>query len=103
MEIMFQKVLTTLVNVQFSQKSLHFWDMDFMFVVWKCTDIYSGKSENHFCHNNPVTVLCTPHCTSMALTYEINLLPEAYSSSIWTILGCKGVFGKLHGMTFLAF
>ena len=56
MEIMFQKVLITLVNVQFSQKSLHFWDMEFMFVVWKCTDIYSGKSENHFCHNNPVTV-----------------------------------------------
>ena len=47
--------------------------------------------------------LCTPHCTAMALTYEINSLPEAYSSSIWTILGCKGVFGKLHGMTFLAF
>ena len=56
MEIILQKVVITLVNVQFSQKSLHFWDMDFMFVVWKCTDIYSGKSENHFCHNNPVTV-----------------------------------------------
>ena len=62
---MFQKVLTTLVNVQFSQKSLHFWDMDFMFVVWKCTDIYSGKSENNFCHKNPVTV-----CTGVLLSAE---------------------------------
>ena len=54
---MFQKVLTTLVNVQFSQKSLHFWDMDFMFVVWKCTDIQVCKSDLHFDHNILLTVI----------------------------------------------
>ena len=53
---MFQKVLITLVNVQFSQKSLHFWDMDFMFVVWKCTDIGVCKSDFHFDHNILLTV-----------------------------------------------
>ena len=76
---MFQKVLTTLVNVQFSQKSLHFWDMDFMFVVWKCTDIYSGKSENHFCHNNPVTVhiSCSVHHKMEPFKMQICMTDEA--------------------------
>ena len=77
---MFQKVLTTLVNVQFSQKSLHFWDMDFMFVVWKCTDIYSGKSENHFCHNNPVTVYY-----QILLGLKVNQTANRYESTFNTI------------------
>ena len=53
---MFQKIVITLVNVQFSKKSLHFWDMDFMFVVWKCTDIGVCKSDFHFDHNILLTV-----------------------------------------------
>ena len=73
---MFQKGLITLVNVQFSQKSLHFWDMDFMFVVWKCTDIYSGKSENHFCHNNPVTV----QVLLLDLSFQIQFLLRLFNA-----------------------
>ena len=72
MDIMFQKVVITFVNVQFSPKSLHFCDMDFMFVIWKCTDIGICKSDYHFDHKILLTVnvICQENMKKLRTPFE---------------------------------